>query len=142
MVKRVSATAVNFDMSPEDYRAKWGLPKDYPMVAPAYAETRRMLAHSIGLGRKKEAEPSSNAKAKPKLSIAAAKDDLPGGTPTGRKRGRPAKAKDEAPVAAPEMTEVEAWSSRLVDRIATRKSEAGAVDDDGDIRITAAYRES
>lgn len=44
-------------MSPEQYRAKWGLPKDYPMVAPAYAEVRRALALSIGLGRKKDATP-------------------------------------------------------------------------------------
>jgi predicted transcriptional regulator len=42
----------NFDMSPEQYREKWGLPRDYPMVAPNYAAKRRELAHSIGLGRK------------------------------------------------------------------------------------------
>lgn len=40
------------DMSPEEYRAKWGLRADYPMVAPDYAETRRDLAVKIGLGRK------------------------------------------------------------------------------------------
>jgi predicted transcriptional regulator len=40
-----------YDMSPEDYRAKWGLPKDYPMVAPAYAASRSALAKSMGLGR-------------------------------------------------------------------------------------------
>ena len=44
-----------FDLSPDEYRAKWGLPKDYPMVAPNYAEARRTLAVSIGLGRKKGA---------------------------------------------------------------------------------------
>ncbi len=42
----------NFDMSPEEYRARWGLPAEYPMVAPNYAETRRVLAKKIGLGRK------------------------------------------------------------------------------------------
>ena len=41
-----------YGMTPEDYRAKWGLPKDYPMVAPDYAERRRELAKSIGLGTK------------------------------------------------------------------------------------------
>jgi predicted transcriptional regulator len=51
MLKRYLRT--HFDMSPEDYRAKWGLPHDYPMVAPNYAEQRRGLAHQIGLGRKK-----------------------------------------------------------------------------------------
>jgi predicted transcriptional regulator len=41
-----------YGMSPADYRAKWKLPPDYPMVAPNYAEKRRALASSIGLGRK------------------------------------------------------------------------------------------
>ena len=40
-----------YNMSPEDYRAKWGLPKDYPMVAPNYAASRSALAKSMGLGR-------------------------------------------------------------------------------------------
>ena len=40
-----------YDMSPEDYRAKWGLPKDYPMVAPNYAKARSELAKSMGLGQ-------------------------------------------------------------------------------------------
>jgi predicted transcriptional regulator len=39
-------------MTPADYRARWGLAADYPMVAPEYAETRRDLAVKIGLGRK------------------------------------------------------------------------------------------
>ncbi len=37
-------------MTPDEYRAKWGLPKDYPMVAPAYAKARSELAKSFGLG--------------------------------------------------------------------------------------------
>jgi predicted transcriptional regulator len=40
-----------YDMSPEDYRRKWGLPSDYPMVAPAYASRRSEFAKSIGLGK-------------------------------------------------------------------------------------------
>ena len=40
-----------YDMSPEDYRRKWGLPPDYPMVAPAYASRRSEFAKSIGLGK-------------------------------------------------------------------------------------------
>ena len=39
-------------LSPQDYRAKWALPKDYPMVAPAYANARSSLAKTLGLGRK------------------------------------------------------------------------------------------
>ena len=101
MLKRYLRT--NFDMSPEDYRAKWGLPKDYPMVAPAYAETRRTLAHSIGLGRKKDTAPAPKAGSKP--SIAAAKEHLAGDATAAKKRGRPAKAKDDAPVAASETIE-------------------------------------
>ena len=42
-----------YDMTPKEYRAKWGLPADYPMVAPNYAEQRRTLAKSIGLGTKR-----------------------------------------------------------------------------------------
>lgn len=41
-----------YDMTPDEYRAKWGLPADYPMVAPNYSEARSQLAKSIGLGRK------------------------------------------------------------------------------------------
>lgn len=42
-------------MTPDQYRAKWGLPSDYPMVAPSYAEARSNLARSMGLGRKANA---------------------------------------------------------------------------------------
>jgi predicted transcriptional regulator len=47
----------NYDMSPEQYRAKWKLPVDYPMVAPSYSGERRNLALRMGLGRKKAPEP-------------------------------------------------------------------------------------
>lgn len=42
-----------FGLTPDQYRAKWNLPKDYPMVAPAYANKRSDLARQIGLGRKR-----------------------------------------------------------------------------------------
>ena len=42
----------HYDLSPEQYREKWGLAPDYPMVAPAYAEARSRLAKEMGLGRK------------------------------------------------------------------------------------------
>lgn len=42
----------NYNMTPEEYRAKWGLPPDYPMVAPNYAAQRSDFAKKIGLGRK------------------------------------------------------------------------------------------
>ncbi len=40
-----------YDMSPDEYRSKWGLPKDYPMVAPNYAKARSDLAKQMGLGQ-------------------------------------------------------------------------------------------
>jgi predicted transcriptional regulator len=42
----------HYDLSPEEYREKWGLPRDYPMVAPAYAAARSSLAKNMGLGRR------------------------------------------------------------------------------------------
>ena len=44
-----------YDLSPEEYRAKWGLPSDYPMVAPRYAQARSALAKQMGLGRRGKA---------------------------------------------------------------------------------------
>jgi len=63
-------------MTPEEYRAKWSLPSDYPMVAPNYAAQRSELAKQIGLGQMRK-------NAAPQLKASAA-------APT--KRGRPAKA--------------------------------------------------
>ncbi|WP_430445293.1 MucR family transcriptional regulator [Sphingorhabdus contaminans] len=60
MLKRHLMT--HYGMTPDDYRAKWGLAADYPMVAPAYAEQRRVLAKAIGLGR----APGSGRKKKAK----------------------------------------------------------------------------
>ncbi|QYE33237.1 MucR family transcriptional regulator (plasmid) [Polymorphobacter sp. PAMC 29334] len=55
MLKRHLMTT--YGMTPDAYRAKWKLAADYPMVAPAYAETRRSLALKIGLGRKASVAP-------------------------------------------------------------------------------------
>jgi predicted transcriptional regulator len=52
MLKRHLMT--NHNMTPDQYRQKWGLSSDYPMVAPNYAEQRRTLAKSIGLGTKRK----------------------------------------------------------------------------------------
>jgi len=51
MLKRHLMT--HYQMTPEQYRTKWNLPADYPMVAPNYAEQRRSLAKKIGLGTKR-----------------------------------------------------------------------------------------
>ncbi|MBA3067727.1 MAG: transcriptional regulator [Hyphomonas sp.] len=45
-----------YGLSPEDYRQKWGLPADYPMVAPGYSEKRSKLAKKMGLGRSAKEE--------------------------------------------------------------------------------------
>ena len=77
MLKRYLAS--NFNMTPAEYRAKWKLPADYPMVAPNYSSQRKDLAHKMGLGLKKPSagKPAAAAPSKP----AAPK----------RGRGRPAK---------------------------------------------------
>ena len=54
MLKRYLAK--RYGLTPDQYRAKWGLPRDYPMVAPAYSERRSTLAKDLGLGRKKPVE--------------------------------------------------------------------------------------
>ena len=68
MLKRHLMTHHN--LTPAEYRQRWSLPSDYPMVAPNYTETRRELAKKIGLGRKPgtkmppKATPAANAPAK------------------------------------------------------------------------------
>ncbi|TGQ20031.1 MAG: transcriptional regulator [Mesorhizobium sp.] len=56
--------AVHYGMTPAEYREKWGLKPDYPMVAPSYSEARSSLAKSSGLGRKPGANPVKKATAK------------------------------------------------------------------------------
>ena len=50
MLKRYLRAA--FNMTPEEYRARWGLPQDYPMVAPSYAQKRSDFAKKMGLGKR------------------------------------------------------------------------------------------
>ena len=58
MLKRHLQSA--YAMTPDQYRERWGLPADYPMVAPNYAERRSALARQIGLGRKDGGRPAAN----------------------------------------------------------------------------------
>ncbi len=51
-----------YGLSPEDYREKWGLPADYPMVAPNYAEARSRLAKEMGLGQQRIKPPVKKSK--------------------------------------------------------------------------------
>jgi predicted transcriptional regulator len=48
-----------YNLTPDSYRQRWGLPRDYPMVAPAYAQQRSALAKQIGLGRKPMPQPET-----------------------------------------------------------------------------------
>lgn len=54
----------HYNLSPEDYRGKWGLAHDYPMVAPNYAKARSKLAKKIGLGKSSTGRPRKKKKAK------------------------------------------------------------------------------
>ncbi len=69
MLKRHLRTAYN--MTPDDYRKRWGLPGDYPPVSPNYAKQRSELAKKIGLGRKPG--PKANAQRKTKRPTKAKK---------------------------------------------------------------------
>ena len=65
----------HYDLSPEDYREKWGLPRDYPMVAPAYAAARSNLAKNMGLGRRA-------------IAVAAAQPEAPASVKSTKGRGK------------------------------------------------------
>lgn len=65
--------ATKYGMTPDDYRAKWGLPKDYPMVAPNYAAERSALAVAAGLGQGGRKSPAKASAAKAPAKKAAGK---------------------------------------------------------------------
>jgi predicted transcriptional regulator len=78
-----------YNMTPDDYRSKWGLPKDYPMVAPNYAAARSEMARNMGLGQggrgRKRTGKAASAKAAPAPAAA--------GAPAKRGPGRPRKVR-------------------------------------------------
>ncbi len=88
-LKRHLSTAYN--MSPDEYRAKWGLNRDYPMVAPAYASARSSLARQMGLGRKRDEAPDAEdgaAEAPSEMREGDLPDDEAAAAAP-RRRGRP-----------------------------------------------------
>ena len=94
-LKRHLSTAYN--MSPDEYRAKWGLNRDYPMVAPAYASARSNLARQMGLGRKRdEAMDEVVTEAAPVAAVAEEPAAAPAPAEAPRKRGRPRSVKNAA----------------------------------------------
>jgi predicted transcriptional regulator len=88
MLKRHLMTA--HGMTPDQYRTDYGLPREYPMVAPNYSEQRRSLAHAIGLGRKKGTDGAEASAGGDEGAGKAAKAG------TGRGRGRPRKNAPDA----------------------------------------------
>lgn len=82
-------------LTPADYRAKWGLPRDYPMAAPNYSKARSSLAKSLGLGRKAGAAGKNSAERGPARKRAAAVRRRPEkkSASAARKRARRSKAK-------------------------------------------------
>ena len=87
MLKRHLAT--EHDLTPEQYRERWGLKRDYPMVAADYAETRSGLAKRSGLGRKRQPEED----AEPEPEIVAAPVEEAAEEPAAKKRPRARRAK-------------------------------------------------
>jgi predicted transcriptional regulator len=82
---------VHYNLSPQEYRQKWNLPDDYPMVASNYAATRSALAKSIGLGRK-AAVPAPVVAAQPKRAARATTAASTVTTSVTKARKAPAKA--------------------------------------------------
>ncbi|GJE70165.1 MucR family transcriptional regulator [Methylorubrum podarium] len=78
-----------YNLSPDEYRARWNLPDDYPMVAPSYAATRSELARTMGLGQQRRKWP---AKVAPEAAPESAQDSSASAP---RRRGR-AKSGDAA----------------------------------------------
>ncbi|MGX5843686.1 MucR family transcriptional regulator [Mesorhizobium sp. ArgA1] len=64
--------ATHYNLSPEEYRQKWSLPADYPMVAPNYAAARSALAKAAGLGRKPAAPEAAKVQKPKRMPRAAA----------------------------------------------------------------------
>ena len=78
---------VSFGMTPDHYRQKWGLPADYPMVAPNYASHRSRIAKQIGLGQRR----GRSAPKQTKLTGRSEKQDLPAELPGTQGRARRAR---------------------------------------------------
>jgi predicted transcriptional regulator len=103
-LKRHLQTA--YGMTPDDYRAKWGLPRDYPMVAPRYAAQRSALAKASGLGSLRTQVAAIEAPAPEPVAPAPANDSVSAPEPVlaaPPKRVRKAAAKQASAPAEPEL---------------------------------------
>lgn len=95
--------SARYNMTPRDYRDRWGLPNDYPMVAPTYSKRRSAAAKAIGLGQRRPVEPPVDA-APPVAEPVAAPAEIAPPAPTAR-RPRARKAAVAAPIAPAAVTE-------------------------------------
>ena len=99
-VKVLTRYLKRFGLTPETYRAKWELPREYPMVAPAFAEQRSAVAKQIGLGRKRsDAQAADAAPDEPEEALAAAPEpeaEPPESAPDTRPARKPARTKPTA----------------------------------------------
>jgi len=129
MLKRHLAT--DHGMTPESYRARWDLPRDYPMVAPDYAATRSSLAKQIGLGRKRgRAEAGGTDGTEADLTTTAPKPpaaaSAPEPAPAVGRRGRPRRpGRTEAPAAAPQAQQQRRGQGRRGDATAQEEADRG-----------------
>jgi predicted transcriptional regulator len=80
----------SYGMTPDEYRTKWGLPRDYPMVAPNYAKTRSDLARSLGLGRKASTQEHPAASVSEEQSAVPGNENATAEAPKRRRRGQAA----------------------------------------------------
>ena len=83
-------------LTPDEYRSKWGLGKDYPMVAPAYADARSTLAKTIGLGRKAAAAPEADNTVVPAAEEDGEQDDAGDAAVDAAPPGKPGRRKAKA----------------------------------------------
>lgn len=86
--------STHYNLSPDEYRQKWSLPRDYPMVAPAYAAARSSLAKSMGLGRKRAPQaPTPVVAEKPKRASTPRAAATTKKAPAAKSAAKPARRK-------------------------------------------------
>lgn len=121
-------------LTPAEYRSRYNLPADYPMVAPGYSEHRREVAKRLGLGRKAVAQPAPEAASPPEQG--ATEQTLPArvSKPRGRKPAKGANSPSEVAAAAGETASADAAAAtprkRRVARAKEERPETGKVESD------------
>lgn len=107
-----------FGLSPDQYREKWGLAPDYPMVAPNYAEHRSKLAKQLGLGRKPAGDEEEEPEIVPKLAIVEKPVPAPAPAPV------PVAIMAEEPEPAPTRRRAEPTAASVFAKFTSKPAEA------------------